>query len=440
MTKRTSNTSPPLIIFLLSVAIATLILPGLAIGRNAGDSIPIEPAPNLKIDLRQLGYSEIPLVFKGKTTAAAIRMTFGDYAAPRLVFTDKHTLAIVYERLDPEPKQIAFGKDAPQGQPHLKALFVDSTSGRLLWRGDWPTQPLRFIRGRADTQSSIFAVHDGRFLVQADTSLKLYSSNFEILQERGLRFASPGNRSVASSATDNTSFLASAGDTWATLIAPEGRIALLNHIEGTSTTHQWIDVDTLKTVRTSKSDDQFDGLTASETAVADMYGHGITMRSVSGDSRILCDRSQCGYAVPDFLTNDELIASGNLPADNEENKREGFIVLAMNGTVLWSRSEFFSCNNVDGIFLSLIGDRFILSLNRCGSGKMFDGKQIKWRGGEALLVYDRETQKTVFVCQIKLKDWGTFRTALSPDGLTMAVLVGADLSIFNLPPLTKSVP
>lgn len=97
-----------------------------------------------------------------------------------LDFTDANNIAFAWLVADDYPKLVKT-KDPPVPEPaHLHALILDAATGQEKWRQDWatPYYPTFFQ-----------TIRDGKFLVCTENTLRLFSSNFELVREKAL----PGN-------------------------------------------------------------------------------------------------------------------------------------------------------------------------------------------------------------------------------------------------------
>ncbi len=399
-----------------AVALLLLCLPGIA-NQQVADQLKM--APVLQVDIRQFGY-EVPkrIYSKGNQLSEEdVRGAFGDFQLPSLDFTDKTTLAVYFERYDTEARHLV-----------LRLLLVDVRTGALRWQQEWPTKPLRWFRGPEDTQSSVLPVHQGQFLVHVNNTLKLYSPDFKLVLEREL----PVNvrdeaKTLHPAGGTGVAFLTAAGDTWAANVAPGGHVVVLTHIEGKKTTTEWVTVDDLKEVQSLTDTNSFFSESASERAVTAFYDKAVQIRTAEKEVRVLCDRTSCPAGSPLFLTNDEVLVE-------KHGDTQGFSVLSTHGDMLWSREGRFSCNGLLGGRRSLDGRRFALLFDICGRRAQFDGVKLP-RGGEAILVYDRESRSIVFINRtprIRFSGGG-WHYALSPDGSYLAVRDETKVLIYAIP-------
>jgi len=110
---------------------------------------------------------------------------------------------------------------------------------------------------------------------------------------------------------------------------------------------------------------------------------------------------------------------------------DGFSVFAPDGKDLWSlrsNCQKQHCLNVD-VKTSLQSSRFVISLFGYRSAS-FDGIRVA-SGETEILVYDGS--KRLQVTHVPVGKTTDFDFALSPDGSTLAILVGEVVRIYGIP-------
>jgi len=348
-------------------------------------------APVVEIHLRDLGYHPTPGYRYGGTGIPRDLSVLYDDDKKRLAFIDEKSLVVYISHFQPQSQ-----KDGLPESRDMEALFVDTRSGALISRKTWPTIKRRWLNERWDTQARIMAVHGG-FLVHAGNSLMLYSVDQKKKGELPLEI----------------------GSRWAAVVPPLGRTIHLQRIDGDEAEGDWFASDTLTKLR---SQHEIEGITsASDQAVVTKLAHCLQLQAVGESPRNLCCSDPCRLGLPEFLSEAEVLSV----------YRNGFSVLTTSGEKLWSQETPDGKNRfIESHTRSLNGNRFALSL-RGDRHTVFD--LVKVPNGElAIFVYDHSTRTQVFHLTLgRVAELVHF--ALSPDGSTLALLVGETVRVYKIP-------
>jgi hypothetical protein len=352
------------------------------------------PPAILEIHLRDLGYQTSPeYLYPGNGIPRDLSILNDDYRK-RLTFVDDKTLVVYQSHYPPQNP-----KEGSAESRSMEAFFVSSQTGALISRKTWPTIKRRWLNELWDTQARIIAVQGG-FLVHASDSLALYTAGLEPKRK----------------------LLLEDGPLWAVTVAPSGRTIHLQRIQDDNQAEgEWLDSDTLAKLH---SQHEMAGVTsASDQAVVEKLAHCVQLQTVGEAPRNLYCAEASHLDLPLFLSDSEVLSVG----------RNGFSVLSTNGEKLWSREAVNDKNSlVSDHKRSLSGNRFALSF-RGDRHAVFD--QVRLRKGEfGLFVYDRSARMQVFYLNLGRVAEG-LDFALSPDGGTLAILVGETVRFYKIPSL-----
>ena len=169
-------------------------------------------SPALSIDIRQFGF--VPISDEDF-------QNFNGYVMRdphvKVVFLSDSTVAVYWTR----------GPNAEVGaKEHLimRALFFDTSTGKLQHSESWPVKKRDDAFESLDTEARIFPSKGGKFLVQANSKLTLFSEDFAQLKQITLG-SSDGRFGLA--------------------VAPGGGRILVSKIEWRERTFSWLDAENL---------------------------------------------------------------------------------------------------------------------------------------------------------------------------------------------------
>lgn len=346
--------------------------------------------PSLEIDLRTLGWQPAQGFPYHGTGIPENLSVLNDDTKPRLAFVGERSLAIYQSRYH------SSGTDSLPGSREMEAFFLETGLGRLINHLTWPTRARRWLNERWDTEARILAV-DGGFLVHAANVLISYSKDMK--DERHLALEE--------------------GPLWSVTVPPEGHSFHVQRIQGSDASGRWLASGTFQELQGINNETP--GVSsASDNAVVTQLSHCVQIQFVKQAPRNLCCGGCCRAGIPQFLTDGEIVLAHD----------DGFSVFAPDGQILWSlRSDCRkrNCLNVD-VKTSLQSSRIAISFFGYRSAS-FDG--IRVASGEThILVYDRSKQAQLM--NVPVGKTTDFDFALSPDGSTLAVLVGDVVRIYQI--------
>jgi hypothetical protein len=353
------------------------------------------PSPLLQIDLHSMGYSPPSVQITEKEFFAEPTRAYDDHQS-RMTFIDRRNLAIYFSDAVEEG---AAKKSAPEAVRSMQVFFIDGESGALISRKIWPTKKRSWFNERYDTQARLLEV-EGGFLVHAGNSLALYSSDLRKLREMSL----------------------DASDQWAATVVPMGRTFFLERIDPAvqqKAEGAWMASDTFERLR---SLEVYPGsvVSVSKDTTATKGVQCLDSHRVGESPSHLCCGDPCGYGLPLFVAEDEVVSSYSY----------GFRVLSTTGEVLWRRDATNPrVHLIDDCERSMDGNRFLIRAS-WDKRVVFDQTSIP-KGVDAIIVYDRAERRQVF--SVILKSADVAGLALSPDGQILAALSGTTLRLYRLP-------
>ena len=355
----------------------------------------------VQVDLRTVGYKPPEDELSVKEFFANPTRAYDDHQ-PRMTFIDRRNLAIYFSDAVDEKAAKKSMPVSAEALPSMQAFFVDGESGALISRKTWPTEKRSWFNERYDTQAQLLEV-EGGFLVHAGNSLALYSPDLRKIREMTL----------------------DAAVEWAATVAPMGRTFFLERIDPAvqqKAEGDWMASDTFERLR---SLDVYPGsvVSVSKDAIAGTLSKGVQCldsQRVGESPSHLCCGDPCGYGLPLFVAEDEVVSSYSY----------GFRVLCTTGEVLWRREATDPrVHLIDDCERSMNGNRFLIRAH-WNKRVVFDQTSIP-KGADAIIVYDRAERRQVFSVISKPVDVNGL--ALSPDGQTLAVLSGTTLRLYRVP-------
>jgi hypothetical protein len=372
-----------------------------------------QPAPKLTIDLATLGYkSPIYREHSDREVFRDLTITMQD-EFPYVAFISENVAAVYFTRLEREA-------EAADSAYRLEVFFVDINSGKLVAHRTWKALRKQWWGDGYDSEGTIIAVRGG-FLVQADATLELYSPDLQLVKSLDLR---------ASTAKDSAM--------WSVKVAPGGHViqvqpgpsvtqvhrgAISSFGGGDSGASIWLKSDTLEKIGTQI---YYPGArTVSENSIVLQRVHCIDIERSGEPSRHLYCPEDQSLEFPVFLKNDEVVCSYHT----------GFVVLSAQGAEIWKAGEPDPGDpkrklQVGSPVASMDGSRFGVYLTPYKGHSEFDG--IRLRGGYlSIFVFDEHSRQRIFIAAGDDNLMGSY--ALSPQGATLAVIIGKSVAIYQLP-------
>jgi hypothetical protein len=355
--------------------------------------------PLFKIDLRRFGYEE--------WTVRKTQHFIQTYWINSLGFTDNGNIAVAWLTLDNSSGPKLKEGQAPQPEPaHLHAVFLDATNGQKKALQEWPVPsfPVHFL-----------SLRDREFLICTGDSLRLFSSNFEVLSTRDSKPSNGGAGCTSPFAFART-------------ISPSSRSIFLSYQDGRTYKNQLLDSRTFASVA-SWADAR------GWTEFADHWLVGTCgepkttcIRRIDQDWKPIQVEKQSYNREVRFLNDSALLV----------RTKEGVSVYATDGSILFT--------------LTLPKDRFVGQIVTSTGGERFAIIADRMRGltNQQLDMYPFQTNDSVFVysipeqriiSEVKIKgtspwtpwNWHSNQVALSPDGTLLAIESSDTLKIYKLP-------
>jgi hypothetical protein len=407
--------------FLTSTA-ATFAVVGVLVKAVSGGSSPAwDPKPSCTIDLRTLGYS--PRVLKSTLSDREFFAKFDPSKDPSIfesyfpetAFIDDRTVVVSWVR--PLYADSGDGQDprvVPTGL-QLHVSLVDVATSRTVASRDFSTVFRRWFNRYYDSQSTVTPLRDGKFLVHASNRLMMFNREFQPLCERELpvsdRMENSGGFAVfPGGATKGWA------EMWALFVAPAGRTLLLQHQLGTQYILEWLNPEDLTT--TNRQDSPNVLMAISDGLVTYRWFRSIKALRRGGSPYEVCSRGPaCEGGVPwVFLDKAQLLVP----------RQRSFLIYSQAGEILWSRKGKVKGNGILYVASSPDGNRFVIPIS-AERGTTFGEGELK--RGDNFLVYDAAQRSLVFQAHVA----GVGAPALSPNGSKLALLVGTEMAIYDLP-------
>jgi hypothetical protein len=378
---------------------AALVLSGVvfvcAARAQEPEPFPSKDRPLLEIDLRRVGYD---------TSSATKRLQkFVD-------FTDASHLAVAWVTLD-DPTVADKTGPLTARPAHLYVLILDAKTGEKSDVHAWPTPSthVRFLGAR-----------DGKFLTCTGSVLRLFSPNFEVIQEQHL----PNDRACQGPSGNGAWGIPQWG------ISPSRRTLLLSSPAGKVSDDTLLEVETFAVVgswtdavRTKNiSDHWLFGFCGQrqEACIRRIHETWRPFQSTGSDVKVN------GFSNR-FVNDDTLVMGWNQ-----------ITVVTVEGTQLF-QVELPKKRPVEGTVTSSGGERFavIEDRERGLTSKPLD--MDAFLSNDRAVVYSIPDRRAVYSVKVKgTSPWPPWqshanRLALSADGRLLAVLDGANLKIYRLP-------
>ena len=301
----------------------------------------------------------------------------------------------------------------PPQATHVHAVLLDALTGRAKTKRDWsaPSKEVYYS-----------VVQNGNFITCVDNNIRLYSAEFELLQEMHLESPFQCMRLAA---------LASGG------ISPSGRSILAATVSGDKNISEVLDTGTLKPISTAN-----EGKPVTITALSDHWlaGHcgspwEVCIRNIAGSWKPFSfsgaeNQPPTRVLGRAYFVNDDTILICRL---------HDLVMANVNGSVLFrvNLPKDRSCDN-NRPTPSNDGRRFaIMESKRLPINEFFE-MGLPWTD-DKILVFDTSERRAIFAVKVDgAAQWPSTRThshefALSPDGDRLAVVSDGILKIYKLP-------
>jgi len=340
-----------------------------------------------------------------------------------LWFTDNNTIVASFVTRDSSARPQVSRRDNLDSALalRLRAIFLDTNTGRVTAATNWPTESRR---------SLIVAAHDGRIVAQRGNELTLYDSDRNPLRTAKLPSPQGGN--------------------WYSHSSPTGKNILFYSRESEKSPLIWVESDTLKILGSwedassgfiSISDKEVatatcllgrrlairNGVTTPPPSAQDDCEPTIMVREISTDWRSIAPSEPKSYLQ--FVNENTLFVSGI-------TKRR---LVRTDGQVLFAESNEhrlgwgFGCWGTR-VLVSSAGQRFVIP--GCEAKGAVASLDI---GGHSVLkriiLYDMRSEVRSCTLDIKgPKIQDEMQFAVSPDGSKLAILNKGFVEVFQLPP------
>jgi hypothetical protein len=364
------------------------------------------------VDLAKIGWAPPP--------NESNRSFFKDIGIGKLMALDRKTqvfflndeLAVVYHTIQQ-------GKNWRTDSRVTEAFFIRVKDGSLVATLQWPTLPRRSDDDLRDSEARLIPLGDGRFVVFASRTIKLYGENLTLVKEKKLEGWG-------------------ADDMWSVQSAERAAAIFVRHESShpLQVMYEWLDSNSFvaKTSSPGYQDRHFPlqiGITAGDSHLFRPCPSGICGIDKQQHLEIFCDHPLC-QELEDF----HVLSSGRMCIQ----ARTGLAVADTDHQVRWSRSLEPGDDPKQFEFLGLTcsdsGRTLVVGASGWKKG-VFDG--IKLRSVPTLLVYDTASSKGAFVLPFRPASWDWMWT-VSPSGKNVAVFDGAKLLIYDLPLTRPEVP
>jgi hypothetical protein len=379
---------------LLSVALLSVLT---ITGTEITAQVPNAEMPAWIIDLSKLGYPTHP--------SENFSKTFG-VPPTTLAFADSEHLVVTFISSDPRTPSEREGRP-DSFRLRLHVIVFEVRTGRVDTQRDWPTP---------NPNDGAVAGHDGRFVVRAGDNLRVYDTTLKVLKE-----------------TDTALGNQPSGRLFAVLTSPLAHFLLLEFSAGIHAQFNWMNADTLETVR-SFSDSLYPE-TISDTEVVGWRipasrPSELVIRTPDEPGRVI--------ALPNFRSNKvAFVREGMIAVESGYSpiqlvRTDGMLI----ESITPNTHEFFS-----RIAPSEEGHRFAFTGSRIRNTLEILEPHQTWEYVQRVHVYDMNTH--TFVGDVKVNHSARnqdFPLVLSPTGSTLAFLDGESLKIYLLPPQAEHRP
>ena len=348
---------------------SALLLPGTQIRCAAASNTPV---PAQIIDAIKLGFTPFPSIPNSEFVHDPLgKLATSDSDTEVLMISEK--IAVIYSN---RPSDGIPGHTADR----LKALFIDTETGALLRKQEWPTITRLHSSERFDSEAHIIALSGARYLVDAQHTLFLYSADGTLLRTKALAEGMWAAKSV--SGGDDIFLRRAAG------------------LHSSSVQYFCLDSQTLKERDTFVDTDAiriqfpFSGaarsvIYAQRDGLEEVFPHQL--------DRLICTLPMCTFPR-DSGANWDLL--GQPPSQCLLFvSDEGLLIADIPNGLAWSRLTSFPGTGAVRLYLTLLdvslaGNRFTLLLAG-DKHQAFDGESLtgKWE----YFIYNIATKQRVFI-------------------------------------------
>jgi WD40 repeat protein len=342
------------------------------------------------VDVRALGYIP-PSVHEG-----------GPFSAPAMqpiCFVDDNDIIVAFTTRI-APKSVPRRGDTTHSPLWLRALFIDSQTGKVLKRQEWPT---------ASDRARITSVQGTGFAVITPDLLTLYSTGLRKLKELSMNLSSDRRADIHSFSPQTS---------------PSGRYLLIQYefLNGVQEGYEWIDLQKLRTLKQWDYVDTMRRRTFSPsdggTAIEESWDKG-TGIAVPGSNPTYYP---CGSGNPRCLSG-VFVSGDRLFSSNPPNRIRRFSIrlTRSDGSVLFDQ-ELGQGETVQPPYPVRGGGRFAIAIyNGHGGSHVLDiARHLTLK---EIRIYDSESGRKVYALQPKSENIRSISAfALSGDGSLLALI------------------
>jgi hypothetical protein len=375
-----------------------------SLGREA-DHKQNRPVPSLTLDIRTLGFIPITQrdwekLDKGILKTNDVRSLESDDPHVQVSFISNDTAVVSWTR-------------GPNSEPRwedplfLTGVFVDTKTGVIKYRQEWPTHKRRRNSNLADTEGRILPVSNGRFIVHANGGLQLYSSDFRPSQSHELP-TDGGYSSVK--------------------VLTGGERLFLRHESPMGIYYSWLNVDDFQSLRSEPAPqrsldfDPRNGVLPFDDGFYTVVGKSLQAIPAITGPTIVCEPSLCrnnAFTLRASILDQQRVALLG---------SEGVAVYTHEAHPIWSKIGTGVRNGFD-VTESLNGHRVAVRTFGEEKNGTFEGHPLA--EGPNYFIYESDRPDLLFFVRPP-REWEA-GDALSPDGTKFAVLSGTQLQIYEVP-------
>jgi hypothetical protein len=298
------------------------------------------------------------------------------------------------------------GNDWHTAPRTVEAFFIRVSDGTLIATVRWPATLRKAMDDLVDSEARMLPLKEGRFLVFANGTIKLYSPARELLKERRMESASI--------------------DFWSAQGVVGGEWIFMRHASTSSgVTYSWLTPDTLETKyqvpRYEGRNYWIGGVVANQDSAFERSRAGILMIDREQRVKSVCDEPLCRESGSFYVLSSHYLGWSGMTGIG--------IVDVERGGLVWSKSvepqyrrnafEFGEVNS------AVSGTKFAMWVV-ANSKAFFDGVEIKQ---VTILVYDLANLKDRPLAFHLKPIRGDWTLALSPNGTKLAFFDGVRVQI-----------
>lgn len=339
------------------------------------------------------------------------RAFFKDFTMGKLQAVDENTrVSFLQNNVIAVYHTTGEGQDWRTATRHVEVFFVNAKDGRLSSRKEWLSAVRRSWSDLIDSESRLIPLSNGRFLVFANGTMKLYGSDLELIKEKKL---------LGPTSTD----LCSAQSVAA------GQKIFVRHESPSDqqTTYYWLASDTLQLLTqmpgpsgrnssveaTAGEDFVLTGFEYTSPGIAPLKKTGL-----DGSTKVICSDRLCQEDHTEAVLSSRYIAISG---------RRGIGVVDQMGGLLWSKQIPPNSNPNDFQFgdirAAMSEEEFAVWITSYHK-TLFDGVRVS--SNPTLFVYDASTGNLRFTAPIEPKG-GTFDFDMSSDARQLVIFNGRTL-------------